>query len=63
MDFSKEKGPSTNVAVKTTRMAAIVPKYSPLLYALLFFLLIDFVINSFSEFMVHIPIALLVIYM
>lgn len=62
MDSNKES-PSPNVAVKATRMAAIVPKYSPLLYALLFFLLIDFIINSFSEFLVHIPIALLVIYM
>ncbi len=45
------------------RKAAIVPKYSPLLYSLLFLLLIDFLINAFSEFAVNEWIALLVIYL
>ena len=50
---------------KTTpvRMAAIVPKYSPLLYCLLFLLLVDFMINTFSEFVLSVSIAMLVIYM
>ena len=45
------------------RMAAIVPKYSPLLYTVLFLLLVDFVINSFSELIVNVSIAMLIIYM
>ena len=45
------------------RMAAIVPKYSPLLYCLLFLLLVDFVINTFSELVLSVSIAMLVIYM
>ena len=45
------------------RMAAIVPKYSPLLYTILFLLLADIVINSFSELVLNVSIAMLVIYM
>jgi hypothetical protein len=45
------------------RKAAIVPKYSPLLYSLLFLLMIDFLINAFSGFAVNQWIALLVIYL
>ncbi len=45
------------------RMAAVVPKYTPLLFTLLFLLFIDFVINAFSEFVVFSSIAMLVIYM
>ena len=45
------------------RMAAIVPKYSPLLYCLLFLLLVDFVINTFSELVLSVSIAMLIIYM
>ncbi|CAF0864169.1 unnamed protein product [Brachionus calyciflorus] len=62
MDLKKEDN-LNNVSVKQkTRMAAVVPKYSPLLYTVLFLLLIDFVINSFSELLLYIPIAMLVIY-
>ena len=47
----------------TVRMAAIVPKYSPMLYCLLFLLLVDFIINTFSELALSVSIAMLVIYM
>ncbi len=49
--------------VSNVRYAAVVPKYSPLLYCILFLLLIDLVINSFSELLVYSQIALLIIYM
>lgn len=52
-----------NPQKKNVRMAAVVPKYSPLLYTLLFLLFVDFIINSFSELAVSISIAMLVIYM
>ncbi len=45
------------------RMAAVVPKYTPLLFTLLLLLVIDFIINAFSEFFVFSSIAMLVIYM
>lgn len=58
---------SSNIAInnqkQSVHMAAIVPKYSPLLYTILFLLLIDLVINAFSELVVHTSIAMLVIYM
>ena len=44
-------------------MAAVVPKYTPLLVTLLILLFIDFAINAFSEFLVFSSIAMLVIYM
>lgn len=44
-------------------VAAVVPKYTPLLYTLLFLLLVDFVINSFSELAFYEPIAMLVMFM
>lgn len=44
-------------------IAAVVPKYTPLLYTILFLLLIDFLINSFSEFGFNEPIAMLVMFM
>ena len=44
-------------------IAAVVPKYTPLLYTILFLLLIDFLINSFSEFGFNQPIAMLVMFM
>ncbi len=50
-------------ATSNFRKAAIVPKYSPLLYSLLFLLMIDFLINAFSGFAVNQWIALLVIYL
>ncbi len=44
-------------------IAAIIPKYSPLLYTVLFLLLIDLSINAFSELAATTPIALLIVYM
>lgn len=44
-------------------IAAVVPKYTPLLYTLLFLLLVDFVINAFSELAFYEPIAMLVMFM
>lgn len=44
-------------------IAAVVPKYTPLLYTLLFLLLVDFIINSFSELAFYEPIAMLVMFM
>lgn len=57
----------TNMLVKAptpppVQMAAVVPKYSPLLFTLLFLLLIDFIINAFSEFFIYSSIAMLIVY-
>ena len=49
--------------VRPVRMAAVVPKYTPLLLTLLILLFIDFVINAFSEFILFSSISMLVIYM
>ena len=59
---------ANNISSKTkqksnVRYAAVVPKYSPLLYCILFLLLIDLLINSFSELIVYSQLALLIIYM
>lgn len=35
--------------VTANRTVAVVPKYAPMLYTLLFLLLIDFLLNSFNE--------------
>ena len=43
--------------------AAVVPKYSPLLYCNLFLLFLDLLINAFSELLIYSPIAQLIIYM
>ena len=48
---------------KQQRIAAVVPKYTPLLYTLLLLIFVDFVINAFSELAFYQPIAMLVMYM
>jgi hypothetical protein len=48
---------------KQQRIAAVVPKYTPLLYKLLLLIFVDFVINAFSELAFYQPIAMLVMYM
>jgi hypothetical protein len=48
---------------KQQHIAAVVPKYTPLLYTLLLLIFVDFVINAFSELAFYQPIAMLVMYM
>ena len=60
---SKNVNNSNNVTQNTKRTVAVVPKYAPMLYTLLFLLLIDFLLNSFSELAKSTAIALLVLYM
>ena len=54
---------ATKTVNNTNRTVAVVPKYAPMLYTLLFLLLIDFLLNSFSELAKSTAIALLVLYM
>ena len=50
-------------SARPVRMAAIKPKYTPLLCSLLFLLLVDFTINSFSELTIFTKIVMIIIYM
>ena len=57
---SQNKVEDTNAVIQ---LAAVIPKYSPLLYCTLLLLLIDLLVNSFSELIMHTQTALVIIYL